>query len=693
MAKYTSTDIINAAQWLPDESETMREFLAPLKAKIGQCTLSAKIAPANLVNENALVMGTPSISVKYNSATVTAAPTDYIVQVSASKLEAMPAATFERLYQAAPELPEDEKPATSAEKSQLNELVTAASAAATTANVSEDGSEYQETETWTTKIDVDALKVAVFNAHVTSHNPDATVAEVNDAIAVLTEAVNAFNASLKSGTATEPVTPPTTDPEEPVAPDKTVLTGAIAAATAAKVGATVSVDGSDVEPEDTWVSDEDVKALEDAIASAQAIVDDKDADQTAIDSAVSELNDAVQLFKDAAKAGTKKEIVPGDKSELEAKITEAEGLTKNVTLSTDGKDIEPEDKWTTQESLDALNEAIVEAKKTVDDEEAEQDAVDNALSALNAVIVVFKSSFKNGLKQADKSQLNKRIADATDFANGVNVSVDGSDIDPDDTWTTAEDVEELTKAIALAQVVADKADAKQDEVDEASVALQEAISALGATLKAGTKVYPEEPDPEEPTPANKTALTTQITAAKTIIEDAVVSEDGSDVEPTEQWVTQEDVDTLQSAVDTAQEVADNEDATQEDVDGAVEALNTAIATFGEAKQDGTKVEEPRDITAELTALISDATKAKTYVNISEDGTDVQMGQKWVTATARQALTNVITETQAVLDDETSTEEDLVEAFNTLKEALDTFNEGIQYGTQPPGYGETEEEID
>jgi hypothetical protein len=89
-------------------------------------------------------------------------------------------------------------------------------------------------------------------------------------------------------------------------------------------------------------------------------------------------------------------------------------------------------------------------------------------------------------------------------------------------------------------------------------------------------------------PVNKAALINAIDAANTNKDTTEVSDDGADIEPGNDWVTQAVMDAYTDAIAAAQAVVDKADATQTEVDDAVAALETATSTFDAAKEDGTK---------------------------------------------------------------------------------------------------------
>ena len=87
-----------------------------------------------------------------------------------------------------------------------------------------------------------------------------------------------------------------------------------------------------------------------------------------------------------------------DKTELEKALKAAEEAKKNIKTSTDGKDVEPTDKWTTADEMKALEAAISEAKKVDEDENAKQEAVDKAKIDLLNATKNFTDSMKAGMK-------------------------------------------------------------------------------------------------------------------------------------------------------------------------------------------------------------------------------------------------------------------------------------------------------
>ena len=78
----------------------------------------------------------------------------------------------------------------------------------------------------------------------------------------------------------------------------------------------------------------------------------------------------------------------------------------------------------------------------------------------------------------DKTALISVIAAANLNKTSVTISVDGTDVSPDAKWVTSAALATYADAIAAAQLIADKTDAKQDEVDGAVTTLAAATTAF-----------------------------------------------------------------------------------------------------------------------------------------------------------------------------------------------------------------------
>ena len=189
----------------------------------------------------------------------------------------------------------------------------------------------------------------------------------------------------------------------------------------------------------------------------------------------------------------------------------------------------------------------------------------------------------------------------------------------------------------------------------------------------------------DPAPSVDTnELKSAIAEAKAKLETVVISEDGTDVYKSTQWVTQAEYDALQTAIDAAQGVVDNP-ADADTVAAQVTALKDAINTFDTAKEDGTA-------TVNTTALKEQIEAAKKLYNDtkeSKDGTDVYEDEIWATAANRATFNAAIEDAENALGT-AANESDVTNAVNALLAAISTFNDARDFGYQArpstPGTG-------
>ncbi|MBB6735278.1 sugar-binding protein [Cohnella zeiphila] len=156
------------------------------------------------------------------------------------------------------------------------------------------------------------------------------------------------------------------------------------------------------------------------------------------------------------------------------------------------------------------------------------------------------------------------------------------------------------------------------------------------------------------TAADHSALAAAIEGAKTTLEGAV--EGGG--------VGQYPVGSkaaLQSAIDTAQAVADQADATQEELAAALAALNQAVAAFLGSVN-------PPVVSADKTALEQEIAAAQAIVQAAKEGTKVGQYPK----AARDALLAAVGQANGVLQSPSATQTVVDQAVAALQAAVQTF---------------------
>ncbi len=304
--------------------------------------------------------------------------------------------------------------------------------------------------------------------------------------------------------------------QQPAPADKTKLNEAITAAEKAKEGVEVSKDGADKDKEAKWVTEAEMRALDDAIKAAKEVQKEeltKD-QQKKVDDAVAALNAAKDKFEAAKKAGTKKpapeEPKYADLTDLNKAIEKAKAAVKDVKTSKDGKDIDKADKWVTPEAMKALTDKTAEAEKLAKSKPTEEKKaeVEKMAAELNKLTEGFKPVA--GLKEeaeptpeepkyADLTDLNKAIEKAKAAVKDVKTSKDGKDIAKADKWVTPEAMKALTDKTSEAEKLAKSkpTEDKKTDVDKMTADLNKLTEGFKpvAGLKEETKPDPgKKPD-------------------------------------------------------------------------------------------------------------------------------------------------------------------------------------------------------
>ena len=406
------------------------------------------------------------------------------------------------------------------------------------------------------------------------------------------------------------------------------------------------------------------EVLKQVIDAAAEVVNDENATQEMVDVQTAAVKDA-----EAKLVAIK---VPVNKSGLETLVYQAKETVKETETYT-------------VESLQALQAAIEAAQAVLDDPAATQEEVNAQTDALNAAIAALVEK-----PVVDKTKLQTAVADANEFA----ASDENKEKYTEDSWKT------LEEAITVAQVVLNKPEATQEEVNDALKALKDAKENLKT----------KEPSVEKP---EKSELEETVKDAKTFVES---------LENPEMY-TEESLKALNEAIAMAEEVLASETATQDEINAAMrrvkeakenlaqkkpavatEALENAIANARElAKDTATYTEESL---AALNAAVDAAQKVLEDANATQETVDkqteaveaaikalvkikvpaetdklkeaVKEAEELVKDTekyseeSRNALTDAIALAQEVLEDTNATQETVdkaLEAVNAAKEAL------------------------
>jgi hypothetical protein len=268
-----------------------------------------------------------------------------------------------------------------ADKTALNDAISAANTAKTGVVISADGNDIAPETKWVTDTVMNALNTAITAAEAVNIKANATQAEVDDATTALTTATNTFTNAKQDGTNTSIV-----------AANKTALISAIDEATTAKTGVVTSADGNDQTPETKWVTDTVMNALNTAITVAEAVNIKANATQAEVDDATMVLNTAKTIFTTAI------QTVATDKIALTNAISAANTAKDDVAVDTDAASVPVGIKWVTDTVMNALNTAIVSAETVKNNNAATQTAVNDAVTALNNATSAFNNAKQDGSK-------------------------------------------------------------------------------------------------------------------------------------------------------------------------------------------------------------------------------------------------------------------------------------------------------
>ena len=386
--------------------------------------------------------------------------------------------------------------------------------------------------TFTTKADKSALQTRVDEAKEIVTN---TAAYTEESLNALRAAINAAQKVLDDPAAAQEEVNAQTDAlnaaiaalvEKPVV-DKTELQTAVADANEFAA----SDENKEKYTEDSW------KTLEEAITVAQAVLNKPEATQEEVNDALKALTDAKENLKTKEPSVEKPE-----KSELQETVNDAKAFVGGLE--------NPE--MYTEESLNALKEAIAMAEEVLASETATQDEINTAMRRV---------------KEAKENLAQKKPAVATEALE--NAIANARELAQDTATYTEESRAALNAAVDAAQKVLEDANATQETVDKQTEAVEAAIKAL-VKIKV---------------PAETDKLKEAVKEAEELVKD------------TEKY-SEESLKALRDAIALAQGVLEDTNATQAQVDEALKAVNDAknglVAKETDKKDDGKKDDGKQD---------------------------------------------------------------------------------------------------
>ncbi|PQP85044.1 hypothetical protein C0Q44_11275 [Paenibacillus sp. PCH8] len=277
--------------------------------------------------------------------------------------------------------------------------------------------------------------------------------------------------------------------------------------------------------------------LENALDAAQQILDNAGNNtQDQLDTAVNQLNAAVQVFNDAV-------IQAGVPTALGVEITAAQQALTDHPEGTDVGQTSAGNRSMLENALDAAQQILDNAGNNT------QDQLDTAVNQLNAAVQVFNDAvIQAGVPTALGAAITAAQQALTDHPQGTDVG-----------QTSAGTRTALEAVLDAAQQILDNAgNSTQDQLDTAVNELDSAVQVFNAAvIQAGVP----------------TTLGAAITAAQQALTD---HPEGTDVGQTSAGERA----ALQTAIDAAQAIADDaENQSQTRLDEATVSLNDAMAVF------------------------------------------------------------------------------------------------------------------
>lgn len=498
---------VNAAQEVYDKAGVTQDEVNTAKANV-----EAKIAAlAKKADKSALINAINLADVKTTQDKYTAESRDALKKVIAV------AAAVVNDENATQEMVDAQTAAVKAADANLEEIKVPVNKSGLQKRVDEANETVTNTAAYTEE-SLKALRAAIKAAQAVLNDPAATQEEVN----AQTDALNAAIAALV---------------EKPVV-DKTELQTAVADAN--KFAA--SDENKEKYTEDSW------KTLEEAITVAQAVLNKPEATQEEVNDALKALTDAKENLKTKEPSVEK----PG-KAELEETVNDANAFVKGLENS----------EMYTEESLNALKEAIAMAEEVLASENATQDEINDAMRRV---------------KEAKENLAQKKPAVATEALE--NAIANARELANDTATYTEESRTALNAAVDAAQKVLEDANTTQETVDKQTEAVEAAIKAL-VKIKV---------------PAETDKLKEAVKEAEELVKDT-------------KKYSEESRNALTDAIALAQEVLEDTNATQETVDKALEAVNAAKEALVEVGNLRNVVDEAAKLTGETNKYTEDSVKA------------------------------------------------------------------------------------
>ncbi|MGI6217265.1 MAG: S8 family serine peptidase [Coriobacteriales bacterium] len=263
------------------------------------------------------------------------------------------------------------------------------------------------------------------------------------------------------------------------------------------------------------------------------------------------------------------------------------------------------------------------------------------------------------------------ITEMNTALNETKVSSNGNDVQTDYMWVTQETADNLSDAIDKAKNGYYTIGLTQEEVDALVTEMQGELDTFNAARQKAKRFVAA---------SDWSALDNSIAAAQESLGSVAVAASAEDVPNGNQWVTQADFDALQAAIDAATATRNSSTTSQIMADNAAETLDDAVAEFEAKIQTGTGKVDVSELTKETVA----ANILAGSMNVSEDGTDIDICDQWVPKDESDDLAAAIDAANEVLNSESPTQADVDDALANLKAAAGAFESAETNGSANGG---------
>ncbi|OOB77987.1 MAG: hypothetical protein BEN18_09010 [Epulopiscium sp. Nuni2H_MBin001] len=406
---------------------------------------------------------------------------------------------------------------------------------------------------------------------------------------------------------------------------------------------TSDTNGMNVASTDRWITTDKMTELKEAIDTAQEELIKSDVNEAYVVSAKTDLQNVINNL--GIVNGTGEGLA--SLASLQTAINNAKNSIGHTNyLDTDGSLVEYDTddiptalyvadeangaatssslKWVTPEQMTAYEAKISDAIDSYNSASSNSELV-SAMMTMNSAATEFQYSIATtpGTKESFielqptfKTLVEKATGDLYDEDDNLAIAVDsrnGKTTANDKAWATQEDLDEAIAALNNAKADYDKYTYETDGSTEkitSSVTYAEYNAAYTTfnnywalfcsyTVEGDNKVYSSSSKVQWGCGDTLVPLQTAITDAKSYIYENTVDSNnatnyvpistvnGDEYATDEYWVSKATFDTLEAAIQTAQDVLDDDDSTATEVANATATLNNAVTAFINAKQLGT----------------------------------------------------------------------------------------------------------